>query len=1004
MDPYLIAALIFGLLLHGATVFTTLEGTYDALIHLFFSNHYATDWFAHWNQSWYTGFTVYGYPPLVHQLMAAFSFIGGLKFGLYTVSLLGVLLFVSGVYRFALLLSQRPKAAGYAAILAVASTSFIETLHLFGQLPSIIGMSLLLHACPEVYRWVRYRSKKALIRSWVLIAIMVCSHHVTPIFGMVFFLFPIIGMALMDLEDSSSKNSLKNFILKVKLRFWPIVSFGAGALALIIFCILPYWLNTKNNPITQIPIPHGSRDNFFEVGSSGLVFFLVPWGLFLLLWPFTAQILYKRRLVFFGLSFGLLALLGTGGTTPIPELILGENAFNILTLDRFTLWATLIILPIAGIFAEKFFEGSLREQLQNKLGRIGYRMVAGLLIGSYLIAGVATLNLGKLRPSQPDKIDMLPIVNFLNQDEHYKWRYLTLGFGDQMAWLSAQTKALSVDGNYHSARKLPELTTKSVERLENSKFRGIEGLGSLQQFLANPNKYNLKYVFSNDKFYDPVLHFSGWKRLPTLENGISVWEREGVNSLPSLLDEPEASSFQQLIWGLVPLSMAGLGVLVFLFLRTPKRLESPHEERESKHSKLSRVLNASWVVAVLGCFALLGLQYYQSRQVQASPEQVVMAYFDAMDFKEFERAHSYLDPLANKTLDRFMLEIAITDGLLSSYGKLESISTELIEIDGNNAKVAYTGQWITALKSYSKEDTLNLNLVDGKWYIVPEALNKDIPKDVFVSKNELSFFGQGRRRNTLKSTFYEDVMKRPEVEVLEAKLIQKDGDYFIIGRIKNSDYHPASLLLNASLFDQNGDQLAKFAPKDAINYRLLPQQETAFKIGFEEVAWLDNASQINATFDPEFKANKEFNSVPYSFELNISTTVTSDISSQDYSLSLLSGSSMTVDLLLFNSTTKDCTIPQFLVQFYTEDLGLTWIETFYGDQAIRPYRYEKYAFDIPNYTASYEIIDAPGRLQVNGRSRSILDQRIEEKEVRYSNLISGTTIRYRVQLNGYSAQ
>jgi hypothetical protein len=39
---------------------------------------------------------------------------------------------------------------------------------------------------------------------------------------------------------------------------------------------------------------------------------------------------------------------------------------------------------------------------------------------------------------------------------------------------------MTVDGNYHSARR-PELTSP-VERLENSKFRGMEGIGSLQQF------------------------------------------------------------------------------------------------------------------------------------------------------------------------------------------------------------------------------------------------------------------------------------------------------------------------------------------------------------------------------------------------------------------------------------------------------------------------------------------------------------------------------------------
>ena len=153
------------------------------------------------------------------------------------------------------------------------------------------------------------------------------------------------------------------------------------------------------------------------------------------------------------------------------------------------------------------------------------------------------MSLGYFRPSQPQKIKMLPIVNFLNQDQHDKWRFLPLGFGDQMAWLSSQTKAMTVDGNYHSARRLPELTTRAVERLENSKFSGIEGIGSLQQFLTVPEKYHLKYVFSNDKFYDPILYFTGWHRLQQLENGIMVWERAGVAPLHSVLPKVDVPLF-----------------------------------------------------------------------------------------------------------------------------------------------------------------------------------------------------------------------------------------------------------------------------------------------------------------------------------------------------------------------------------------------------------------------------------------------------------------------------
>ena len=154
-NKYLIAALLLGLVFHGTSLFFTLESTYDALIHLFFADHYANSWFEPWNYKWYTGFTVMSYPPLVHQSIALFSMIGGLKFGLFSVTLISIILFITGVYRFSLLITGHKTVAGYAALFAVFSSSFVETLHVFWHLPSIIGISVLMHSLPAIYLWLK---------------------------------------------------------------------------------------------------------------------------------------------------------------------------------------------------------------------------------------------------------------------------------------------------------------------------------------------------------------------------------------------------------------------------------------------------------------------------------------------------------------------------------------------------------------------------------------------------------------------------------------------------------------------------------------------------------------------------------------------------------------------------------------------------------------------------------------------------------------------------------
>ena len=422
----LILALIIGIAFHGSSIFFTLENTYDALIHLFFADHYANSWFEPWDFRWYTGFTVQAYPPLVHQLIAILSYIGGLKFGMFSVALLAIILFITGAYRFGLLMTANRRVAGYTALLAVFSSTFIETLHIFGQLPSIMGLSLLLHSIPEIYLWIKEGKIRYLVTSLSLIAVTVTSHHVTPIFGMVFFIFPLIGMVVMDTArdtvDKSKDINFKVFLAAFKKLFWRIVIFGFSSLLLIIFCILPYWINSKKNPITQVPIPHGSRDNFLEVLSSGLVFFMIPWGILLFILPYIFYRFYSKRYLFFGLSFSMLLVLGTGGTTPIPLKLLGETAFNILTLDRFTLWATIMALPIFGEFAYRMVEGDLKQNLQKRFGAVYHRILGGFFMGGILFMVIFTMSLGYFRPSQPAKIKMLPIVNFLNQDQHDHWR------------------------------------------------------------------------------------------------------------------------------------------------------------------------------------------------------------------------------------------------------------------------------------------------------------------------------------------------------------------------------------------------------------------------------------------------------------------------------------------------------------------------------------------------------------------------------------------------------
>ncbi len=988
-NKYLISALLLGLAFHGSALFFTLETTYDALIHLFFADHYANSWFEPWNYKWYTGFTVMSYPPLVHQSIGLLSLVGGLKFGMFTVAFVAIILFITGVYRFSLLITSHKTVSGYACVLSVFSSSFIETLHIFGQLPSIVGISVLMHALPEIYLWLKTGKYWYLATSLSLISVTVTSHHVTPIFGMVFFIFPLIGMVIMDVSKETA-GTMKAVTFKVFLNsffklFKRIVSFGLLALVIIVVCILPYWINSKANPITQVPIPHGSRDNFLEITSSGLVFFLIPWGTLLVLLPYIFYRYYSKRYLFFGLSITICTVLGTGGTTPIPLMVLGETAFNILTLDRFTLWASIMSLPLLGEFTYRFVDGDLKALIQAKFGGIYHRIIGGILSGLVVIMVIFTMSLGYFRPSQPQKIKMLPIVNFLNQDDHDKWRFLTLGFGDQMAWLSAQTNALTVDGNYHSARRLPELTTRPIERLENSKFKGVAGIGSLQQFLTTPAKYNLKYIFSNDKFYDPILYFCGWQRLRQLENGIMVWERLNIPPISSILPKDDVSKWLKILWGTMPFLtvliafVLNIQMLWVIALKSkikpiPDFLKFPTAYNSFSKNVLRFTHVWSFILALIIGYGLY--LFYLKNDTQHSPKNAVIAYYDALDFKEFEKAFHLINPNSNVTIAQYMLEISVTDGLLSSYAKMDAIETEITKLNDSTASAKVITKWITPLEKIEKIDYKTLQKVKGKWFLELKTLNNDLPPDQLYSNNITSYFNQGKRRITTAQTHHEDILKQPVLEVITAKLVKHNNSYTIIGEVQNIDNVPADITLKGTLYNDSNTKLATYDAKYHVKHKLMPKEVTSFKINFEGIAWSKTQDSIPDTFNPDEFTPVAFKDQPTKFNLQVAGNVTGSDLYKNTVISKLNINNTMLSGNLFNSGIQEITIPQLLITYYNENKEMVWVDHTFVKEGIRQQRKQNFEYKLPPNNILLIINDSMENIFVNGLPNAAIARKI----------------------------
>ncbi|MFM7445010.1 MAG: hypothetical protein ACKO2N_14080, partial [Tabrizicola sp.] len=185
----LLIALAATALFHGGLLPFTHGNTYDAYIHMFFADHYHRSWFDPWEPRWYTGFSVTSYPPGTHMAIAGLMTFMPLRAAFVLVQLGGLLLLVTGVFRFSLLWVP-PHAAGYAALAAVLASSISETVHLFGQLPTICSLGIFLNGLPHVFRWIVHGGWQSCAAAAIFSAATTAAHHVTTIFGGVLFILP----------------------------------------------------------------------------------------------------------------------------------------------------------------------------------------------------------------------------------------------------------------------------------------------------------------------------------------------------------------------------------------------------------------------------------------------------------------------------------------------------------------------------------------------------------------------------------------------------------------------------------------------------------------------------------------------------------------------------------------------------------------------------------------------------------------------------------------------
>jgi hypothetical protein len=502
---------------------------------MFFADHYRRTWFDTFEPKWYMGFSVASYPPLAHQVLALLSYVTGLEQGYVIITFAFMTLLPIATYFFSKVFISK-KASGYAALVSVLVPGILYAVYVYGQFTTLIGIILSLFTVPLFNRYIQTGKLINLAQSVSLFEATIAAHLLTGIICTPLLLLATF-LSIVAKREAGFRTILKRFLLFSFIGF---------------ICSLAILYPVLFGAVSQnVNIPHPTTKNYFLNLDLFGPFFLNVYGFFLLMIPLTYLVVRRRKniqpLFIIAVFF---MILGLGGTTPLPNIIFGENWLG-LTYDRFSIFSVLAFMPLLG---------SLCTEIEKR--RRGKAFLTVFLIICILFASRA-VNDSIMRPREKE-VPVESLVNFLNHDEHWKYRYLTLGFGPfDFCRLSILTNATTIDGWYYHGRNITSLASIGGGYLSGAKFEE-NGILALTTVLENASQYNLKFVFCNDRFYEPLLNSTGFNLVDEWYEQVTLWEKPGIAELEisEIVRNNHTPTLQDYIWGIIPLSWLVISLLL----------------------------------------------------------------------------------------------------------------------------------------------------------------------------------------------------------------------------------------------------------------------------------------------------------------------------------------------------------------------------------------------------------------------------------------------------------
>jgi hypothetical protein len=242
------------------------------------------------------------------------------------------------------------------------------------------------------------------------------------------------------------------------------------------------------------------------------------------------------------LGFWVAFLVGLGGTTPVGHLLLGR-AFDVLTMERFSYWATLLALPFVGLLATE-----LVDRYRNAAVAVGLTTLAACSCA--LGSGVGNLS---ARGCRDFKVDSVRLVAQSRRSRSVSLRHSGIRQQDRAAGHDdrRQQRRWRMEFRPHAAGVDSAI---GAGALTSSKYFGEPGLDALRRNAPHADHYGLKWVFLRDHYYDPLLVFAGWRPVDSLEDKtITVWSKDGRTAGHTRQRAPNSSRWQGLMWGILPI-------------------------------------------------------------------------------------------------------------------------------------------------------------------------------------------------------------------------------------------------------------------------------------------------------------------------------------------------------------------------------------------------------------------------------------------------------------------